>query len=232
MPSLRTLCVELRLEIYELCLVIQPVSEPYHADIFQEDTPALLVALRGQRDLYEEALGVYYKINTFYYYETATYQSKGYSGINTPNTFRHLRNFGINARADEYDLFSIDNLTHLLYCMSEASAIDIPTFGSQVVCNLGTININLSCQALSDIIPLLRLLRPHLTKLKRLSLNTPWELDSSDPVLVKISCMFGLQPSITALKFKEEGMCIDEPEERDGSQVVWEEREGQVLKKK
>ncbi|CAG8956976.1 hypothetical protein HYFRA_00012027 [Hymenoscyphus fraxineus] len=242
MPSLRTLYVELRLEIYELCLVVQPVSEPYHAVIFHENTPALLVALRGERDLYEEALGVYYKINTFYYYETATYQSNGYSGINTPNAFRHLRNFGINAPTDSTSPFFKDNLTHLLYFMCEASASGIHTFGSQVIRNLETININLSCEALSNIIPLLRLLRPYLAKLKRLSINISGELDSSHPVFVEISRMFGLQPSMTALKFKEEvnnkdnnwrGMtAVYSAEEKTVSQFVWRVREGQVLKKK
>ncbi|CAG8981552.1 hypothetical protein HYALB_00013938 [Hymenoscyphus albidus] len=65
MASLRKPHKVLRQEIFELCLVENPPSELYH-QITHHASPALLIALRGEEDLYKEALYVYYKENVMY----------------------------------------------------------------------------------------------------------------------------------------------------------------------
>ncbi|CAG8956977.1 hypothetical protein HYFRA_00012028 [Hymenoscyphus fraxineus] len=88
--SLRKFPVEIRLMIFELCLSIIPATTPYHESIAQV-TPPLLVALRGEKDLYGEAICTFYKINTCYL------------------TFKNYEDFSLR----DYNSDCIKNLRHL-----------------------------------------------------------------------------------------------------------------------
>lgn len=94
MVSLRTLPTETRQHIFELCFAQHLASEPYHEDTSYEAS-ALLIALRGEKDLYDEALYIFYKINTVYYriiIETRTQNNP----IKSLDAFKHVRNLGLD----------------------------------------------------------------------------------------------------------------------------------------
>lgn len=228
MTPLRNLVKEVRQQIIEHCLVTHLSSEPYHQDT-SYTTPPLLIALRGEKDLYEEALYVFYKINTFYYRHSIRH-SKGFCEMDSKQLggWKNLRHLGLDLDFDYPAVRTNPNLADdFIFFISETTTSKIPTFGSQVANDLETIDINSTSRG--DFYSLLCLLSPYLTKLKRLSVNTRTigEVDydfryvKCMSLLVKISHLFGVK-------------CRRELVPHDVWTVerfVWEAKEGEVLKR-
>lgn len=229
MTILRTVAKEVRQEIFENSLVVHLATDPYHQNTTHK-TPPFLVALRGQKDLYQEALYVFYKINRFYYHRS-TQNFNGFCNQECGQLggWKNIRHLGIDLMNGSSGHFVASPKTayDFLYFISEPTTVDIPTFGRQVANNLETLDINASHGNTYSFI--LRMLGPHLTKLKRFSLNV---LNRSDadfdleyakamPQLVRISHLFGVK-SRRELGPHDDTYSLD--------RFVWEAKEGNFLK--